>query len=155
MDEKEEYEKICKYLSIIESKRLLYNTSEELAALVGFSLKSGNGLKRMGGKSLFMKSAIFRELAYKVREWTDGDVDLQQVLDSYILTDKIAERYCRSGKTEICRALIRHYFGHKEADEIITTICKHIRQEDVPILILRLIGALPKLSARGGRCYRH
>lgn len=150
MDEKEQYDKICRYLRIIERTRLLYNTSEELAALVGFSLKSGNGLKRMGGKSLFMKGAVFRELAYKVREWTDGDVDLQQVLDSYILTDKIAERYCRSGKTEICRALIRHYYGHNEADEIITTICKHIKQEDVPILILRLIGALPKLSARGG-----
>ena len=150
MDEKKQYEEICKYLRIIERTRLLYNTSEELAALVGFSLKSGNGLARMGGKSLFMKGAVFRELAYKVREWTNGKVDLQQVLDSYIHTDKIAERYCRSVKTEICRALIRHYYGHKEADEIITTICKHIKQEDVPILILRLIGALPRLSAKGG-----
>ena len=59
---------VNEYLRIIERTRLLRNTSDELGKLVGFSVGSGNGLARMGGKSPFLKDAIFRELAHLVEE---------------------------------------------------------------------------------------
>ena len=49
------------YLRIIERSRLLYNTSVELGEVVGFSIESGNGLARKGGRSAFMKDAVLRE----------------------------------------------------------------------------------------------
>lgn len=61
---------IVNYLRIIERTRLLYNSSTELGAAVGFSVESGNGLARKGGKSEFMKDAIFRELVYQTEQRT-------------------------------------------------------------------------------------
>ena len=67
MDNADKMERVCGYLRMIERTRLLKNTIEELQQLVGFSVGSGNGLARKGGKSLFMKDAIFRELAHIVK----------------------------------------------------------------------------------------
>ncbi len=58
MDDMDKMEQVCGYLRMIERTRLLRNTTEELERLVGFSVGSGNGLARKGGKSLFMKDAI-------------------------------------------------------------------------------------------------
>jgi len=49
----------CDRLRLIERTRLLKNTAKELEQLVGFSIGSGNGLARKGGRSLFVKDAIF------------------------------------------------------------------------------------------------
>ena len=46
---------VNEYLRIIDRTRLLCNSSDELGELVGFSIGSGNGLARMGGKSTFLK----------------------------------------------------------------------------------------------------
>ena len=64
MDDADKMDRVCGYLRMIERTRLLRNTTEELERLVGFSVGSGNGLARKGGKSLFMKDAILRELAH-------------------------------------------------------------------------------------------
>lgn len=78
MDDSDKMERVCSYLRMIERTRLMRNTTEELERLVGFSVGSGNGLARKGGKSLFMKDAIFRELAHIAKQQTD--LDLQEVL---------------------------------------------------------------------------
>lgn len=90
MDDMDKMEQVCGYLRMIERTRLLRNTTEELERLVGFSVGSGNGLARKGGKSLFMKDAILRELAHIAKQETD--LDLQEVLDAYIGADRICER---------------------------------------------------------------
>ena len=90
MHDADKMERVCGYLRLIERTRLLKNTSEELEQLVGFSIGSGNGLARKGGKSLFIKDAIFRELAHITKQ--DTDLDLQEVLDAYIGADRICER---------------------------------------------------------------
>ena len=60
MYDSDKMERVCGYLRLIERTRLLKNTTEELEQLVGFSVGSGNCLARKGGKSLFIKDAIFR-----------------------------------------------------------------------------------------------
>ena len=60
---------------MIERTRLLCNTQEGLAELVGCSLKSGNGLVRKGGNSLFMKEAILRQLAFIAKEKTEMNLE--------------------------------------------------------------------------------
>ena len=78
---------IVNYLRIIERTRLLYNSSTELGAAVGFSVESGNGLARKGGKSEFMKDAIFRELVYQTEQRTS--LNLENVLNAYIEVDQL------------------------------------------------------------------
>ena len=87
MDDADKMKRVCNYLRMIERTRLLKNTTEELERLVGFSVGSGNGLARKGGKSLFMKDAILRELAHIAKQETD--LALQEVLDAYIGADRL------------------------------------------------------------------
>ena len=78
------------YLDIIERTRLLYNTLGELGEVAEYSVKSGNGLSRKGGNSVFLKNVVLHELAYLAREHTN--LDLEQVLDVYIDCDALMER---------------------------------------------------------------
>lgn len=149
MSDKERMQQINNYLRIIERSRMLYNTAEELGKTVGFSIGSGNGLVRKGGRSLFMKEAIFRELAFIAKEKTN--LDLQEILETYIETDRLIERYGRQMKDEsACGKLIRYFFADGELNGQMATIAKKMKRQHVPILVLMLQGVLPRLSAKGG-----
>lgn len=104
---------IVNYLRIIERTRLLYNSSAELGAAVGFSVESGNGLARKGGKSEFMKDAIFRELVYQTEQRTS--LNLENVLNAYIEVDQLMHKYGKIllGK-DVCRQLIRHFYANEK-----------------------------------------
>lgn len=149
MDNADKMERVCRYLRLIQRTRLLKNTTDELAHLVGFSINSGNGLARMGGRSYFIKDAIFRELAHIVSEKTE--LDLQDVLDTYADADRIYERLGKvADPNTFCQHLIWHFYGDAEATEDITAIADQLETKQLPILILLLLKALPQPNAKGG-----
>ncbi len=142
-------EQVCGYLRMIERTRLLKNTTEELERLVGFSVGSGNGLARKGGKSLFMKDAIFRELAHIAKQETD--LDLQEVLDAYIGADRICERMGNVANPALfCQHLVWYFYSDAEATDDIAPIIDKVEAEQLPILVLLVLKLLPRLSAKGG-----
>jgi len=130
MDDMDKMEQVCGYLRMIERTRLMRNTTEELERLVGFSVGSGNGLARKGGKSLFMKDAIFRELAHIAKQQTD--LDLQEVLDAYIGADRICERMGNIANPALfCQHLVWYFYSDAEAtDDIAPIIDKVIAFDD-------------------------
>lgn len=149
MDDSDKMERVCGYLRLIERTRLLKNTTEELADLVGFSVGSGNGLVRMGGKSLFIKDAIFRELAHIVKQETD--LDLQKVVEAYVGADSLCKQLGKVADAErFCQHLVWYFYGDMEATDDIAGIVDEVEAEQVPVLILLLLKALPRLSAKGG-----
>lgn len=137
------------YLRIIERTRLLYNTSAELGEVVGFSIESGNGLARKGGKSAFMKDAVLRELIHMTEERTN--LNLERVLESYVDSDRIIQqhRHALRGKG-VCGKIIRHFYAEAPMDEPLQTLISGMGQKHVPILILMIMGILPPLAAKGG-----
>ena len=137
------------YLRIIERTRLLYNTSAELGAAVGFSVENGNGLVRKGGKSAFMKDAIFRELAYQTELRTS--LNLENVLDAYMDADELMQKYGKllRGK-DVCRQLIRYAYADEQLSEPLAKIAPQIERQHIPLLVLMLTDALPLLSAKDG-----
>lgn len=149
MEDKKLLNRINDYLRIIERTRLLCNSSEELGKLVGFSISSGNGLVRMGGKSPFLKDAIFRELAHLVEE--DYDLDLQQVLDAYIEADQLIDKYgVILKKKSVPYSLIKCFYGDEDISDDISPIAGKLAGRHIPLLILMLIGGLPRISSKGG-----
>ncbi len=142
-------QEINDYLRIIERTRLLCNSSEELGELVGFSVGSRNGLAKMGGKSAFLKDAIFRELAYLVHE--KYALDLQRVLDTYMEADRIVEKYGAILKQEgALYSLIRCCYGDEDAVEDIAVIADMLEARHIPIIVLMILGALPRISSKVG-----
>ena len=149
MDDEDNMEQVCNYLRMIERTRLLRNTTEELERLVGFSVGSGNGLARKGGKSLFIKDAIFRELAHIAKP--DTDLDLQEVLDAYIGADHICERIGNAANPALfCQHLVWYFYADAEAADDIAPIINKVEAEQLPILVLLMLKLLPRLSAKGG-----
>lgn len=149
MDDADKMERVCGYLRLIERTRLLKNTSEELEQQVGFSIGSGNGLARKGGKSLFIKDAIFRELAHIVRQ--QAELDLQEVLDAYIGADRICERMGNVANPALfCQHLVWYFYSDAEATDDIAPIIDKVEAEQLPILVLLVLKLLPRLSAKGG-----
>lgn len=149
MDDTDKMERVCGYLRMIERTRLLRNTTEELERLVGFSVGSGNGLVRKGGKSLFMKDAILRELAHIAKQETD--LDLQEVLDAYIGADRICERMRNVADPALfCQHLVWYFYSDTEATDDIAPIIDKVEAEQLPILVLLVLKLLPRLSAKGG-----
>jgi len=150
MDEQKAFKKVQNYLSIIQNTRLLCNTNEELGTLVDYpSVASGNGLARMGGKSLFMKNAIFSGLAAIALQRTG--LDLRHLLDTYqeadTLYNAIPQRFRNE---ETCRHLVNFFFadGHQTGD--IGCIAGRAESRHVPLLLLMLLQVLPRTSSRGG-----
>jgi len=149
MDDADKMERVCGYLRMIERTRLLKNTSEGLEQLVGFSVGSGNGLARKGGKSLFMKDAIFRELVHIAKQ--DTDLDLQEVLDAYIGADHICERMGNLANPALfCQHLVWYFFSDASVTDDIAPIINKVEQKQLPLLVLMVLKLLPRLSAKGG-----
>ena len=137
-------------LSIIQCSRLLCNTNRELGMLVDYpAIASGNSLSRMGGKSQFIKGAVLGGLAAVVRERTG--LDLQVVLDAYVEADRlyaaIPKRY-RNEQT--CRDLINHCCAAGELTPAIATVAVHVDDSTLPLLVLLLLGVLPRVASRDG-----
>ena len=131
MDDADKMDRVCGYLRLIERTRLLKNTSEELEQLVGFSIGSGNGLARKGGKSLFIKDAIFRELAHIVRQQTE--LGLQEVLDAYIGADRICERMGNVASPALfCQHLVWYFYADADVTDDIAPIINKVEQEQLP-----------------------
>ena len=146
MDDSDKMERVCSYLRMIERTRLMRNTTEELERLVGFSVGSGNGLARKGGKSLFMKDAIFRELAHIAKQQTD--LDLQEVLDAYIGAVRICERMGNVANPALfCQHLVWYFYSDAEATDDISPIINKVETEQLSILVLLVLKLLPRLSA--------
>ena len=149
MDNHDDIERVYGYLRMIERTRLLKNTTEELEQLVGFSVGSGNSLARKGGKSLFIKDAIFRELAHIVKLQTG--LELQEVLDAYIGADRIYERMRNVVDPSLfCQHLVWYFYADAEVTDDIAGIIDKVETEQLPILVLLVLKLLPHLSAKGG-----
>ena len=149
MDNHDDIERVYGYLRMIERTRLLKNTTEELEQLVGFSVGSGNSLARKGGKSLFIKDAIFRELAHIVKLQTG--LELQEVLDAYIGADRIYERMRNVVDPSLfCQHLVWYFYADAEVTDDIAGIIDKVETEQLPIFVLLVLRLLPHLSAKGG-----
>ena len=148
----EEKEKYKQYLSFIERTRLLCNTTKELGDLVDYNLNSGNGLSRMGGKSLFLKKAIFSQLAHIVKERTE--LDLGKVINDYKACDEIIDKYgsrLKSLKREnVCQHLVWHYYSDKDLPQDIAFLAEKMEGSQVPIFILLYLVILPRANSKGG-----
>lgn len=146
MDDKTDYKE---YLRIIERTRLLYNTSKELGEVVEFKLGNGNGLVKIGGNSQFVKKAVFRELAYDVEQ--TFNLDLQAVIDAYNKTDDFIDKYESRIKGEnFIRQVIRYFYSDEEPDEDVKGLVDKLNSQQVSILILMLMGELPRINSKGG-----
>ncbi len=146
-----ELKKACERLRIIERTRMMCNTLEELGEMVGCSLTHGNGLARKGGNSLFIKDAIFRELAYVAREKMCLDLDLEEVLTVYAEVDELMGKYGRRIKgMDVCGQMVRYFYVDGVVTEELRWLADKLEMKHVPILILMLMGVLPRLSAKGG-----
>jgi hypothetical protein len=137
-----------KYLTVIETHRLLFNTAEELRQYVGYS--KNNSLKKKGG-NLFMKDAILQKLVQDARESTDERVNLIDVIDTYekatSMLDSIKPRH---RKLMTCVKLLSYFYANRKADDEIVEVVKHAKVEHVPFLVLMTLGALPRFGhARG------
>ncbi len=149
MNEEERIKQIEGWLRLIDRTRLLCNTSEELSRLVGFSVGKRNSLARKGGSSLFMKEAIFHQMAFICREQTG--LNLQNVIESYEDVDNFIDRYeSRLNNKEIPSQLVRLFYGNGDPETDMSFVRGRLELRHVPILMLMLLGCLPRLSAKYG-----
>ncbi len=137
------------WLKLIDRTRLFCNTADELERLVGFSVSNRNSLSRKGGKSLFMKEAIFHQLGYICNEQTG--LDLQTIVDSYEDVDNFIERYSIRLRSEtLLPQIIDCFFGSGQLSDELDFIGKRLEDKHIAILLLMLTGSLPRLSAKNG-----
>ena len=148
MTDDEQLREVIDDLRLIERTRLLCNTRAELERMVGFAIQ-GNGLARMGGQSLFMKDAIFRELAHIAK--TQAQLDLKTVIDTYKEVNKMLAYIPRRAVTEdFYLHLIDHYCGEGKDYDDISSVSDKAELRHVSILLLMLKGILPRTTAKGG-----
>lgn len=146
-----EMKKVCERLRMVERTRLMCNTQEELGEMVGCALTSGNGLVRKGGNSLFMKDAIFRELVYVARERMCLEVDLEEVVEVYEEVDGLIGKYgSRMKGMDVCGQMIQFFYVDGNVSESLRWLAEKMERRHVPVLILMLMGVLPRLSAKDG-----
>lgn len=137
------------WLRLIERTRLFCNTADELEELVGFSVSNRNSLSRKGGKSLFMKEAIFHQLGHICKERTD--MDLQEIVDAYEDVDSFVERYSvRLRGESLLPQVIDYFFGSGQLPEELDFVGKKLEEKHIAILLLILTDGLPRLSAKNG-----
>ena len=137
------------WLRLIERTRLFCNTADELEALVGFSVSNRNSLSRKGGKSLFMKEAIFHQLGHICKERTG--LDLQEVVDAYEDVDSFMERYSvRLHGESLLPQVIDYFFGSGQLSEELDFVGKKLEEKHIAILFLMLTDGLPRLASKNG-----
>ncbi len=149
MDEKLRMVQVERWLRLIERTRLLCNTAEELGQLVGFSVNNRNSLARKGGNSLFMKEAIFHQLAHICQE--EADLDLQTVVEAYEEVDRFVDKYevLLRDKT-VLPQIVELLYGCGETEDDLSFVSEQLEVKHGPILVLMLLGCLPRLSAKNG-----
>ncbi len=149
MNDKKRIRQIECWLKLIERTRLLCNTAEDLGCLVGFSIENRNSLARKGGSSLFMKEAIFHQLAFICREQTG--LNLQNVIEAYEDVDNFIDRYeSKLYDKGMPSQLVKLFYGNGEPERDLSFVVKRLELRHVPILMLMLLGCLPRLSAKYG-----
>lgn len=137
------------WLKLIDRTRLFCNTADDLERLVGFSVSNRNSLSRKGGKSLFMKEAIFHQLGYICNEQTG--LDLQTIVDTYEDVENFIERYnIRLRGETLLPQVIDYFFGSGQLSDEFDFIGKRLEDKHIAILLLMLTGCLPRLSAKNG-----
>lgn len=141
---------IKKYLGIIDRSRLLCNTTEELKHLVEFEV-SKNGLFRIGGKSMFIKESVFRQLSHIVFDRYNG-LNLQEVLDSYIEADKYLDNLGSLAKNPLMAKYLIGYFyeGQAMPEPYKIYLEGKIKERHAYLLIPMLSKALPRIKEKGG-----
>ena len=146
----EEKKKYKQYLSFIQRTRLLCNTTKELGDLVDYNLNSGNGLSRMGGESLFLKKAIFSQLANIVSKQYDG-LNLEEVVEAYVEADDFIDKYSSQiKKSDVVGNLIDYFYLGTPLPKGCELFRGKISRKHVPLLILLFSKALPRIKEKGG-----
>lgn len=140
---------IEQWLRLIERTRLFCNTANELEELVGFSVTNRNSLARKGGKSLFMKEAIFHQLGFICNELTG--MDLQSLMESYEDVDEFVERYSTRLRGEsLLPQIVDYFFGGGHLSEDFGFVGKRLEEKHIAILLLMLTECLPRLLSKSG-----
>lgn len=146
----EEKKKYKQYLSFIQRTRLLCNTTKELGDLVDYNLNSGNGLSRMGGESLFLKKAIFSQLANIVSKQCDG-LNLEEVVEAYFEADNFLDNYSSQiKKSDVVGNLIDYFYLGTPLPKGCELFRGKISRKHVPLLILLFSKAMPRIKEKGG-----
>ena len=137
------------WLKLIERTRLFCNTIGELEKLVGFSVSKRNSLSRKGGKSLFMKEAIFHQLCHICQKQTG--MDLQEIVEAYEDVDNFIDRYANLLRADdVLPSVVDIFYGSGTVPDELTFVKKRLDVPHIPILFLMLTGGLPRLSAKAG-----
>ncbi len=136
-------------MRLIERTRLFCNTMEELGEMVGFSVGNRNSLARKGGQSLFMKEAIFHQLCYLCGERTG--MNLRETVEAYEEVDAFVDHYqtLLRGEEMLAR-IVNLYYSNEVSGEELAFVEKKLEARHVPLLVLMMLGCLPRLSARNG-----
>lgn len=102
---------------------------------------------------------LFRELAFIAKD--QYELNLEEVIDTYIETDELANRYRALFRSkDICEQVIRHFYTDDKTEESIRILTEKMKHRHVPIFILMQQGLLPRLKAKGGdiknisECYK-
>ena len=81
----------------------------------------------------------------------DYELDLQLVLDTYIESDQIIDKYGIILKqNSIPYSLIRYFYGDADMTDDISMIVDKMEGRHIPIIILMILGALPRISSKAG-----
>lgn len=137
------------WLRLIERTRLFCNTAAEMEQLVGFSVSSRNPLSRKGGKSLFMKEAIFHQLGYICNERTG--IDLEEIVEAYEDVDNFITRYSiRLYSESVLSQIVDYFFANGSLSEELDFVGKWLEEKHIGILFLMMTDALPRLSSKNG-----
>ena len=148
-------------LNTILRLRLFYSTEKALGNKVGLSLK-GNHFSR---QKPFACEAFFSKFADECKEYTQGEVDLSQLLCQYDTTSKFFKKYIENTRHEINKRFIPYllnylYKGETSNEEIHSKdniLCEHYdaynkeNEMNVGLLILMTYGLVPTFKNKSSQ----
>ena len=153
---KEEATKYEEWLTTIANTRLIYNTMEELEAMMGNHSIHNNGIKRCFGTQQKLRSA-FRDLKVEVNLMTDDIVSLDKLMKHYqrAWTFYRENLYRRSNPRQIALELLAYAYPpyrQKGISKKRAALYARIDDENINVafILLMLMKAIPGYDSKEG-----
>lgn len=144
------------WLTTIANTRFMYNTMDELEDMFDNHSIHSNGIKRSFSSPQKMRSA-FRDLKVEVELMTDGNLDLELVLQEYqkawiFFRDKL---YRRSNPEQVAMELLSYCYPPYTCDGVgakKSAIYKQATEQNIniPFLLLMIMKVIPGYDSKDG-----
>lgn len=156
-------EEVESRLNSIARLRLIFNTTEELNAFIGFNSGPSNSLSRIGGCNIFIKNAVYDSLCRYVDERSGLDFD--EFLTEYRTASEFYEKrklsWLSRKNNSCCYELLRYFYMDLHEDGIkdkrLASLVNEVYDPDngrqrinVLILVLLVLKMLPLYSKGRG-----